>query len=59
MTFTQADEAIGVIRAAVDLGLPIVVSFTVETDGHLPTGQPLADAITAVDAATNSAAVYS
>lgn len=58
MTFTQSDEAVGVVRAAVDVGLPIVVSFTVETDGRLPTGQSLADAITDVDAATDGAAAY-
>jgi S-methylmethionine-dependent homocysteine/selenocysteine methylase len=58
LTFTQADEAIGVVRAAVELGLPVVVSFTVETDGNLPTGQPLAEAIATVDAATDAAAAY-
>jgi len=57
-TFTQADEAIGVVRAADSVGLPIVVSFTVETDGNLPTGQPLGEAIQAVDEATESAAAY-
>lgn len=57
-TFTQADEASGIVRAAVGAGLPIVVSFTVETDGSLPTGQPLGEAIEAVDAATSSAAAY-
>ena len=58
LTFTQSDEAIGVVRAAVELGLPAVVSFTVETDGNLPTGQPLAEAILAVDDATVGAAAY-
>jgi homocysteine S-methyltransferase len=58
LTFTQADEAIGVVRAADELGLPVVVSFTVETDGNLPTGQSLAEAIAMVDDATNSAAAY-
>ena len=57
-TFTQADEAIGVVRAADRVGLPIVVSFTVETDGNLPTGQPLGEAIQAVDEATESVAAY-
>ena len=57
-TFTQADEAIGVVRAADSVGLPIVVSFTVETDGNLPTGQPLGEAIQAVDEATESVAAY-
>ncbi len=58
LTFTQSDEAIGVVRAAQSAGLPVVVSFTVETDGRLPTGQPLSEAIGAVDAATDSAAAY-
>lgn len=58
LTFTQADEAIGVVRAATELGLPVVVSFTVETDGNLPTGQSLPDAITTVDEATGGAAAY-
>ena len=51
MTLTYADEAIGVARAAVEAGLPAVISFTLETDGHLPSGQPLGEAIEQVDAA--------
>jgi len=58
LTFTQSDEAIGVVRAAQSAGLPVVVSFTVETDGRLPTGQPLNEAIEAVDDATEAAAAY-
>jgi homocysteine S-methyltransferase len=58
LTFTQSDEAIGVVRAAESLGLPVVVSFTVETDGRLPTGQPLGEAITSVDEATGGVAAY-
>ena len=58
MTFTQSDEAIGVVRAARNVGLPAVVSFTVETDGRLPTGQPLGEAIRAVDEATDAATAY-
>jgi len=58
LTFTQADEAIGAVRAARAVGLPIVVSFTVETDGKLPTGQSLGDAIQQVDAATDSTTAY-
>jgi S-methylmethionine-dependent homocysteine/selenocysteine methylase len=58
LTFTQSEEAIGVVRAAASVDLPIVVSFTVETDGRLPTGQMLGDAITAVDEATGAAAAY-
>ena len=41
MTLTYADEAIGMVRAASAAGLPIAVSFTVETDGRLPSGQTL------------------
>jgi homocysteine S-methyltransferase len=48
----------GFVRAARAAGLPSVVSFTVETDGRLPTGQPLGEAIRAVDDATDGAAAY-
>jgi S-methylmethionine-dependent homocysteine/selenocysteine methylase len=58
MTFTQSTEAIGVVRAAQSAGLPVVVSFTVETDGSLPTGQSLHEAIDAVDDATDAATAY-
>ena len=40
------------------MGLPVVISFTVETDGRLPTGQSLNEAITSVDDATDAAAAY-
>ena len=58
LTFTQSAEAIGIVRAARSAGLPVVVSFTVETDGKLPTGQPLGEAISAVDDATEKGASY-
>jgi S-methylmethionine-dependent homocysteine/selenocysteine methylase len=38
--------------------MPVVISFTVETDGRLPSGQPLGDAIAAVDSATGSYPAY-
>ena len=57
-TFTSADEAIGAVRAARRAGLPIVVSFTVETDGKLPAGASLDAAIRAVDDATEAGAEY-
>ncbi|MGO4255311.1 homocysteine S-methyltransferase family protein [Marmoricola sp. RAF53] len=50
MTMTEPAEAIGVVRAARDAGLPVAVSFTVETDGRLPDGSTLGTAIAAVDA---------
>jgi homocysteine S-methyltransferase len=58
VTMTYAEEAIGVTQAAADAGLPAVVSFTVETDGRLPSGQPLGEAIEAVDGATSTAPAY-
>jgi S-methylmethionine-dependent homocysteine/selenocysteine methylase len=58
ITMTHAEEAIGIARAARTVGLPVVISFTVETDGRLPTGQTLQDAIEQVDAATGNAPAY-
>jgi S-methylmethionine-dependent homocysteine/selenocysteine methylase len=52
------EEALGIVEAAREQSLPVVISFTVETDGHLPTGQSLADAIAAVDAETGSYPLY-
>jgi len=58
ITMTNVNEAIGVTRAAQATGIPAVISFTVETDGHLPTGQNLAEAINAVDEATGKGPAY-
>jgi S-methylmethionine-dependent homocysteine/selenocysteine methylase len=57
-TMTNVSEAIGVTRAARAAELPVAISFTVETDGCLPTGDSLKEAIEAVDAATNSGPAY-
>ncbi len=58
LTYGYAEEAIGVTRAARAAGLPIAVSFTVETDGRLPSGQKLRAAIEQVDAATDGAPLH-
>ena len=58
LTLTNTAEAIGIVRAAADRGIPSVISFTVETDGNLPTGMTLADAIAEVDDSTDAAAAY-
>jgi S-methylmethionine-dependent homocysteine/selenocysteine methylase len=58
ITMTNVPEAVGVARAAMECGVPSVISFTVETDGRLPSGDTLEHAITAVDALTASAPVY-
>jgi homocysteine S-methyltransferase len=47
---TDANEAIGVARAAQAAGIPAVISFTVETDGRMPDGMPLGEAVQQVDA---------
>ena len=57
-TLTNTPEAIGIARAAERAGLPLVLSFTVETDGALPGGKPLAVAITEADDATRGYASY-
>jgi homocysteine S-methyltransferase len=58
ITMNYAEEAIGVAQAARDAGMPAAISFTVETDGRLPTGQPLGEAIAQVDAETGSYPSY-
>lgn len=57
-TLNYAEEAIGIVRAAQRHGLPSAISFTVETDGKLPGGQSLPDAIAQVDAATGGGPAY-
>ena len=58
ITMTYAAEAAGVALAARDAGMPVVISFTVETDGRLPSGDTLAEAIAAVDEATDGYPAY-
>jgi len=58
MTMNYSEEAIGIARAARKAGMPVVLSFTVETDGALPTGQSLQAAIDQVETATSSYPSY-
>ncbi len=58
ITMTYVDEALGVTRAAQEAGIPAAISFTLETDGRLPSGQALGDAIEEVDAATDGGPAY-
>jgi len=57
-TMTNSNEARGIAQAAKAADTPCVISFTLETDGNLPTGESLADAIAAVDAATERWPAY-
>ena len=58
LTVTHPGEAIGIVRAAQAHHIPVVISFTTETDGRLPDGTSLADAINAVDNGTEKGAAY-
>jgi len=58
ITMTNSAEAIGIARAAGTAGKESIISFTVETDGRLPSGETLAAAIEAVDLATSDAPGY-
>jgi homocysteine S-methyltransferase len=52
ITMNYVEEAVGVAKAARAAGMPVVLSFTVETDGRLPTGEQLGEAIERVDETT-------
>jgi S-methylmethionine-dependent homocysteine/selenocysteine methylase len=58
LTITHAEEAVGIVRASAAAGIPACISFTLETDGRLPSGQSLAEAIDQVDAETGGRAAY-
>jgi len=57
-TLNYVEEAIGVARAAQVADMPVAISFTLETDGRLPSGMPLDEAIEATDAATGEYPAY-
>lgn len=58
ITMTNVPEAIGIVEAAQAAGMPVIVSFTVETDGRLPSGVDLKDAVAAVDQASGGYPAY-
>jgi S-methylmethionine-dependent homocysteine/selenocysteine methylase len=57
-TMNYVEEAIGVARAAKASRMPVAISFTLETDGRLPTGQTLAAAIEETDDASDGYPAY-
>ncbi len=58
VTLNYVEEAIGIAQAAKGADMPVVLAYTVETDGRLPTGQSLADAIEQTDKETGHYPVY-
>jgi homocysteine S-methyltransferase len=57
-TINYVDEAIGITRAAKAAQIPCVISFTLETDGKLPSGQSLQDAIEQCDRESGGGPAY-
>ncbi len=57
-TLSYVEEAIGIVSAARASGVRVSVSFTVETDGRLPDGTPLGEAVERLDAETDAAAAF-
>ena len=58
ITMTNLPEAIGLTEAARMLAMPVAISFTVETDGRLPGGETLAEAVSGLDRATGAYPAY-
>jgi S-methylmethionine-dependent homocysteine/selenocysteine methylase len=58
LTINYSDEGIGIVKAAQELEIPVVISFTVETDGRLPSGESLQEAIEKTDKLTDDYVLY-
>jgi S-methylmethionine-dependent homocysteine/selenocysteine methylase len=58
LTMNYVEEAVGIARAAQRAAMAAAISFTVETDGHLPAGQTLEAAIEQVDRETGAYPSY-
>ncbi len=57
-TMNYVEEAIGVAHAARDQRMPVALSFTLETDGRLPSGDSLQAAIERTEEATGGYPAY-
>jgi S-methylmethionine-dependent homocysteine/selenocysteine methylase len=57
-TMNYVEEAIGIVEAAKAAAIPVAISFTLETDGCLPSGDSLEHAIVRTDQETNRYAAY-
>lgn len=58
LTIGYINEALGIVKAAKEHQLPVVISFTVETNGKLPSGETLKQAIETIDSLTNEYPLY-
>ena len=58
VTMNYIAEAVGIARAAEQVGLPSVIGFTTELDGCLPDGDTLEEAILRVDRETGEEPAY-
>jgi S-methylmethionine-dependent homocysteine/selenocysteine methylase len=58
LTVNYSEEALGVCLAAKDLKVPVIISYTVETDGCLPCGENLGDAIIRIDQESDNYPLY-
>jgi S-methylmethionine-dependent homocysteine/selenocysteine methylase len=58
LTMNYVEEAIGIALAAKACAMPVALSFTLETDGRLPSGQTLTQAITQTDRETDGYPAY-
>ena len=58
VTMAYAEEAIGIARLCAEADIPVVIAFTVETDGKLPTGESLEEAIRRTDDASDKRPAY-
>lgn len=58
LTLNYSDEAIGIVKCSKSFAMPVVISFTVETNGNLPSGESLSEAIEKVDGATEGYASH-
>ena len=58
VTMNYINEAIGIAQLGAEFNIPTVISFTVETDGRLPTGETLEEAIRKTDDASGNSPAY-
>jgi S-methylmethionine-dependent homocysteine/selenocysteine methylase len=58
LTINYSDEGLGIAQVAKEQNLPVVISFTVETNGKLPSGEQLKDSILKIDKETNNYPLY-